>query len=140
MCACIALTSGRKLLIFGWYRARNLAWTHTTTQDSNKKKPHLIVAPPKGFGFCQLEVSIIATGTAVITLPGVFCHRMFDYRPYVLYWCPALTTLDGISATAEERSGCCSTYGTILSYLCGCNGIFWGSSWNVNYNYYWYAS
>ena len=40
--------------------------------QKKKKKSYLIVAPPNSFDFCQLEVSIIATGKAVMTLPGMF--------------------------------------------------------------------
>ena len=29
--------------------------------------------------------------------------RLFDYRPYVTYWCPGLSSLDGTPITAKEK-------------------------------------
>lgn len=37
----------------------------------------------------------------VVSVPDMFFR--FDFRPYILFWCPQLTTLDGVDVNSEER-------------------------------------
>ncbi len=37
-----------------------------------------------------------------LTPDGILFFR-FDFRPYVLFWCPGLTSLDGMDVLSEER-------------------------------------